>query len=535
MMLIAKTMSQRSLQFGLFTLDLQKLCLQGPSGEVELRPKSFEVLRYLVEHPGRVISKEEVMAAVWPDVVVTDDSLIRCISELRRAIGDEDQATVKTVPRRGYLFQVPVSPQAAPRERLDDTGVRSRPGKAAPAEPSARPSIVVLPFANLAGDPDEDYLSNGITEDILTELSRFSELRVIGRHSSFHYKDKEIVPGQISRELGVGYILEGSIQRGRDRVRITAQLTDATSGAHLWAERYDRTLDDVFAIQDEVVRTIAPLLVAHVRKAEVERTLLKPPATWQAYHYFMRGLDLHLAYQSSQDVSALHEARRLLEQSIAIDPAYARPYSALAVSHLSSWANYGDVDFLQSAALERAQEFARHAVQLDPQLAYAQATFAHVLTWARQHEVALGALQRALWLNPSYSHWQVAEVLMFAGELDRAVEGMQAYMRLDPFHPTSAIGWLGVAYFTLGRLTEALTLLRDAVARSPKRAMFQYWLAATYGQLGDVEAAQNQARTLLALQPAFTIMGTARPLAVFRSGAHADHFLAGLHKSGLPM
>ena len=153
------------------------------------------------------------------------------------------------------------------------------------------------------------------------------------------------MPGQIARELGVGYILQGSVQRGRDRVRITAQLTDAMTGAHLWAERYDRTLDDVFAIQDEVVRTIAPLLVAHVRKAEVERTLLKPPATWQAYHYFMRGLDLHLAYQSSQDVAALHEARRLLEQSIAIDPAYARPYSALAVSHLSSWTNYGDVGF----------------------------------------------------------------------------------------------------------------------------------------------------------------------------------------------
>ena len=291
----------------------------------------------------------------------------------------------------------------------------------------------------------------------MTELSRFSELRVIARHSSFHYKDKEIMPGQIARELGVGYILQGSVRRGRDRVRITAQLTDATTGAHVWAERYDRTLDDVFAIQDEVVRTIAPLLVAHVRKAEVERTLLKPPATWQAYHYFMRGLDLHLAYQSSQQVAALHEARRLFEQSIAIDPAYARPYSALAVSHLSSWANYGDADFLQSAALERAQEFARHAVQLDPQLAYAQATFAHVLTWGRQHEVALGALDRALLLNPSYSHWQVAAVLMFAGELDRAVDRMQAYMQLDPYYPTSAIGWLGVAYCTLGRFADALS------------------------------------------------------------------------------
>jgi adenylate cyclase len=329
-------MPQRSLQFGPFTLDLQRLCLNGPLREVELRPKSFEVLRYLAEHPGRVISKEELIASVWPDVIVTDDSLIRCISEVRRAIADQDQGIIKTVPRRGYLFQAEVS--ARPGESFSKQAEQARVPDGTAAELTNGPSIVVLPFANLAGDPEEDYLCNGITEDIITELSRFSELRVIARHSSFHYKDKEIMPGQIARELGVTYILQGSIRRGRDRVRITAQLTDATTGTHVWAEHYDRTLDDVFAIQDEVVRTIAPLLVAHVRKAEVERTLLKPPATWQAYHYFMRGLDLHLAYQSSQQGAALHEARRLFEQSIAIDPAYARPYSALAVSHLSSWA-----------------------------------------------------------------------------------------------------------------------------------------------------------------------------------------------------
>ena len=532
------TMSQRSLQFGPFTLDLGRLCLRGPSGEVELRPKSFEVLRYLAEHPGRVVSKEEVIAAVWPDVIVTDDSLIRCISEVRRAIGDEEPGGHQDCSQ-GAAICFKLRYRHAPKlERVTTRTRRSRDATRARGHSDcvpAGPSIVVLPFANLAGDPAEDYLSNGITEDIITELSRFSELRVIARHSSFHYKDKEVVPGQIGRELGVGYVLQGSVRRGRDRVRITAQLMDASTGAHLWAERYDRSLDDVFAIQDEVVRTIAPLLAAHVRKAEVERTLLKPPATWQAYHYFMRGLDLHLAYQSSQEVATLHEARRLLEQSIAIDPAYARPYSALAISHLSSWTNYGDADFLQSAALERAQKFARHAVQLDPQLAYAQATFAHVLTWGRQHEVALGALDRALRLNPSYSHWQVAAVLMFAGELDRAVESMKAYMQLDPYYPTSAIGWLGVAYCTLGRFGEALSLLREAVARSPKRAMFQYWLAAVYGHLGDADAARKQARTLLALQPSFTITGTAQPLAVFRNAAHSNHFLDGLRKSRLPM
>jgi tetratricopeptide (TPR) repeat protein len=248
----------------------------------------------------------------------------------------------------------------------------------------------------------------------------------------------------------------------------------------------------------------------------------------------MRGLDLHLAYQSSQEVTVLHEARRLLEQSIASDPNYARPYSALGISHLSSWTNYGDRDFLKPPAMERAHEFARRAVQLDPQLAYAQATFAHVLTWGRQHEVALGAVNRALQLNPSYRHWQVAAILMFAGELDRAVESMKAYMRLDPYYPTSALGWLGVAYCTLGRLNEALDLLRQAVARSPKRAMFHYWLAAVYGHLGDLGPAKEQAVRLLALQPDFTITGTARPLAAFRAATHVEHFANGLRRAGLP-
>ena len=531
-----RKMSQKSLQFGSFTLDLERFRLAGPEGEVELRPKSFEVLRYLAEHAGRMITKEEVISAIWPDVIVTDDSLIRCISEVRRAIRDKDQTTIKTIPRRGYVFEAQVSgslERAGRSEQRAELQALSAGGLAASRHDTA-PAIVVLPFTNLNGSVEDDYLANGFSEDVITELSRFSDLRVIARNSSFQYRSAAIDATQLGRELGIGYVLRGSIRRSHDRVRITAQLLDAVTGAHLWGERYDRSLDDVFAIQDAVVRQIAPLLVAHVRKVEVERTLLKPPATWQSYHYFMRGLDLHLAYQSSQDIAMLHEGRRLLEQSIAIDPGYARPYSALAVSHLSSWCNYGDSDFLKTPGLERAQQFARHAVQLDPQLAYAQATFAHVLTWCRQHQVAMAALSRALELNPSYRHWQVAAVLMFTGELEGAVESMKSYMQVDPYYPTSAIGWLGVIYCTLGRIVEARDLLRQAVARSPRRAMFQYWLAAVCGHLGRADDARDQAVTLLSLQPNFTISGTARPLAVFKIALHADAFLEGLRKCGLP-
>ena len=199
---------------------------------------------------------------------------------------------------------------------------------------------------------------------------------------------------------------------------------------------------------------------------------------------------------------------------------------------MSSWVNYGDDDFLRAAALERAYRFARHAVQLDPQLAYVQATFAHVLSWKREHEAALGALERVLALNPNYSHWQMASTRMWAGELEQAIENMKAYMRLDPYYPTSAIGWPGVACCTLGHFEEARTCLREAVARSPNRAMFHYWLASACGHIGDTTAAREQAQTLLRLQPSFTISGTARPLAVFRRPAHAELFFEGLRRAG---
>jgi TolB-like protein/Tfp pilus assembly protein PilF len=460
---------------------------------------------------------------------------------VRRAIADEKQLVLKTVPRRGYVFDGPVISASTPEPTLATN--TNRPEVPTLDEDRVRPQldgrtnvpfIAVLPFANLSGKLDEDYFSDGITEDIITELSRFSELRVIARHSSFQFKGKATDVRQIGRALCVQYVLEGSVRRGANRIRITAQLVDAATGAQRWAERYDRKLDDVFAIQDDVVCTIASLLIAHVRKAEVERSLLKPPTTWQAYDHFIRGVDMHLAYQSSQEVGTLRTGRRHLEDAISLDPTYARAHSALAVSHLSSWSNFGDPDFLQSAALERADQLARKAVQLDPQLAYAQATFAWVLTWRREHDAALSALDRALQLNPSYSHWQVSGIFMFSGELKRALEKMNEYMRLDPFYPTSAIGWLGVTQFALGKLPEARRLLRDAVALSPKRAMFHYWLAATVGEIGDADEMRRQAKALLTVQPSFTIADTARPLAVFRPAKVVQRFLEGLRKSGLP-
>jgi adenylate cyclase len=286
-------------QFGEYTLDITRGCLRTADHEVELRPKSFEILRLLVENSGRLVTKDELIRTAWPNVTVTDESLTRCISEMRQALADNDQRIIKTVPRRGYRFSIPVSrletgaalapqPAGANMERGRRSSAADLPLDQPPSDGAC---VAVLPFANLSGDLQQEYFSDGITEDIITELSRFSELLVIARNSTFQYKGKAVDVRQIGRELGARYVLEGSIRRAGDRIRINAQLIDAVTGIHRWAERYDRELSDVFAVQDEVARTIVAILAAHVTKAETDRTFLKPPATWEAYDYYLRGAE----------------------------------------------------------------------------------------------------------------------------------------------------------------------------------------------------------------------------------------------------
>src|SRR5262249_15050470 len=250
------------------------------------------------------------------------------------AITDDEQSMIKTVPRRGYRFAAPVvcvaasapaSQPALPTAESQPAGSNSgpkpppyTPAQAGEGRAGDRPSVAVLPFANLGGDLQQDYFSDGITEDITTELSRFSELMVIARNSSFQYKGKSVDIRQVGHELGARYVLEGSVRQSGDRIRIAAQLIDAMTGAHRWAERYDRELHDAFEVQDEVARTIATLLAAHVNRAEIERTLLKPPIAWEAYEYYLRGAEAFFLHTTRRTKASLYDARRLLEQCMEI-------------------------------------------------------------------------------------------------------------------------------------------------------------------------------------------------------------------------
>jgi adenylate cyclase len=396
-----------------------------------------------------------------------------------------------------------------------------------------KPSIAVLPFANLSGDPKQEYFADGVSEDIITELSRFSDLFVIARNSSFKYKGRAVDLRQVGRELGVRYALEGSIRRGGERVRISAQLIDSGTGAHRWAERYDCELKDVFTIQDEVARTIAGVLAAHVNKAEVERTLLKPPATWQAYDHYMRAAAAWAAFQSSWKVESLLETRQHLADSLKIDPKYARAYSLLAGTHRVAWLNPVNEEYLTPVALDRAISLARTAIEFDPNLPEAYAELGYNIIRKRDFHAAKVAAERAIALNPNFADYRVAQVFYSVGEPARAIEVAKTQMRLDPFHPHFAPLIAGVAYYMLKEYGEAHRWLREATGRAPNHQYGHAFLAAAYAQLGQLEDARAEAAEVLRVNPKYSI-GTQQQVSILKRAEDVEHLVEGLRKAGLP-
>jgi adenylate cyclase len=440
-------------------LDTDRRELRRGEDLLSVTPQVFDVLDYLIRNRERVVSKDDLIAAVWGGRIVSDAALTTRINVVRNAIGDsgKDQRLIKTLPRKGFRFvgavqegRVPAAATAAATPAEVRRSALPLPDK---------PSIAVLPFTNLSSDPDQEYLAAGIVEDMIIELSRFSELFVIARNSSFQYKGKSADVRQVGRELGVRYVLEGSIRRGGNRIRIAAQLIDAATGAHRWAERYDRKLEDVFALQDDVVRTIVTILAAHVRKAETERTRAKPPSSWQAYDYYLQGAEAFARFASSIRAEDIYEARRFLEKSLAIDANYARSCVLLANTYDAVRFHRLDSDFLNPAALDRAHQYARRAVELDPNLPEAHAMFGLVLTWMRQHDASITEIERAIALNPNYVDWRFGLALVLVGSPQRAIDVLESYMRLGPFHAPWASITMAVAHFMLENYPKALAIV----------------------------------------------------------------------------
>lgn len=511
------------------TLDLRRGCLLIADREVAMRPKGFALLRHLVENAGRLVSKDEAIAAVWGATVVTDDSIARCISDVRLAIDDRKHQAIKTVPRRGYIFTANVACKGQVDARADDTDA------AAPEHlPESKASIAVLAFTNLSGDPREEYLSDGISEDIITELSRFSELQVIARNSTFQFKGKSVDVRRIGRELGARYVLEGSVRRVGKRVRIVAQLIDSTSGAHRWAQRYDRTLGDMLNLQADLAGMIVSVLAAHVAKAEVERTLAKPPASWQAHDCYLRATALAGTYQSTLNRDQLHESRCLLRNALEFDREYARAHAALALGYVSSWVHRWDHDCAWPAAIDRAYDCAHSAVLLAPNLPEAHVSLGCVLSFKRQHEAAIAAFERAIVLNPNFTNWRYPFALILAGKPARAIYALRAHMSLDPFYEPQAPGLMGFACFMLKRYPEGLFHLGECVSRAPKLRLVRLWLAATYARMGERTKAIAERQEVLRIDPEYTIDGSAKLFLPFKRVQDGSHFYGGLRRAGIP-
>ena len=396
-------------------------------------------------------------------------------------------AVAVMVGTAGYLGVFPLRP---PTPRTDAGPALSLPDK---------PSIAVLPFTNMSGDPEQEYFSDGITEDIITDLSKSPALFVIARNSSFVYKERAVDVRRVGEELGVRYVLEGSVRKANDSVRITAQLVDAASGTHLWAERYDRDLKDIFAVQEEVAHEILSALVAKLKVAGPGargRTLIE---NLEAYDLYLRGMEFYRRHTKEANA----EARRLLAKAIELDPGFARAYSALGWTHFLDWALQWSHD---TGSLDHALDLAQSAIGLNPFQANAYHLLSHVYLWRKQHEQAIAAAEKAIALDPGNadSYAELGEVLAWSGRPEETIELVRKAMRLDPHHPMYYSWNIGHAYRLTGRFEEAIEAQRNALARNPDFLPSHAELAVNYGELGREKEQRAAVAECLRISPDIT-------------------------------
>jgi TolB-like protein len=409
------------------------------------------------------------------------------------------------------------------RVRLDGPAVEAGFETTAPARADT-PSIAVLPFTNMSGDPEQQYFSDGITEDIITELSRFTALEVVARNSTFVYRDQAVDVSEVGRKLGARYLLEGSLRKAGNRIRLTAQLIDVQSGMHLWAERYDRELEDIFAIQDELVHAIVAALAGRLRDADAKRSLMKPPDSLAAYDCYLRALDLDRKFDHESSLEGLEFARKAIE----LDPNFARAHALLAVSTVTI--GWFQIDSSQ-AHEDEILRIAKTAVSLDPQDSFCHWALGLVYIRRSELDLARDALERALSLNPhdatvwtDYAWYHVC-----VGEPERALQLLDEREAVDPIPPNWHWEIRGEALYCLGRYAEA-------VASYERLPELPFWvhrtLAACHGQLGDIDKAQSHWAQLLAAVPDskadrdFASIYSKEPAVI-------EHWYEGLQKAGL--
>jgi adenylate cyclase len=429
---------------------------------------------------------------------------------------DLGERELKNIAKPVQVFRI-APPQAAGAARA-----------AAPAVPH-KPSIAVLPFTNMSGDAEQEYFSDGMTEDVITDLSKISGLFVIARNSSFAYKGRSIKVQEIGRDLGVRFVLEGSIRKAGNRVRITAQLIDADSGGHLWAERFDRELTDIFATQDEVVEKIVAALAVNLTQGEAQRLRRRGTASVEAYETWLRAREL----LSRSTREAITQAKAMYRRAIEIDPNFAAPHAGLSLATISEYVSDWAAD--PEEALGEAERWARRALELDDQEPVSHMALGNVMLWRRNHDGALAEFGRMIELDPNFAqgHSATGMALMYAGRAAEALEAFAIAKRLDPHSPSIVLHFVAQANFSLGRYEAAAEYLLERIARTPATDSSRMLLAACYGHRDRADEARAAWAGLMKVNPEFSLAQRARVLP-YKEPRDFQRIADGLAKAGLP-
>jgi len=392
-----------------------------------------------------------------------------------------------------------------------------------------KPSIAVLPFVNMSGDPSQEYFSDGITEQIINGLSKVLNLFVIARNSSFAYKGKSVNVQQVGKELGVRYVLEGSVQKAGERVRITAQLIDSTTGYHLWSENYDRDLSDIFALQDEITLKIMFTMQIKLTFGEQARLWEKGTTNIQAYDMFMRGIDFYFRHNEKDN----RQAQQFYKEAINIDKAYAFPYAMLGFSHiLDLLYGWGESPI---KSFEQAETCAEQALTLNDSLDLSHLLMGWIHLFKRQHDEAIKEVERAIKLNPNgaMAHASLGLILVFSDKTELAIKFLKRAFRLDPIPPHHFYTYLAVAHRNNGEYEKAIDLAEKGLSGNPDQVTGYLILAASYSLLNRAEEAHKAVEEVLRINPNFSLEYHGKMLPYKNQGA-LDKYINALRKAGLP-
>ena len=507
-------------RFNQHILDTESLELKADADVITLEPQVFLLLQYLIENRGRAVLKDDIIGAVWDGRIVSDSALSYAIKAARVAVGDDGkkQTVIRTLHRRGFRFVADVT-EGAPTANTETP-------QASAQTSSNNASIAVLPFDNLSGDPEQDFICDGISADIIAGLSRIGAFFVIARNSTFQYKGTSPDVRQVATDLGVRYVLEGSVQSTKDRMRISVQLIDGGAGQSLWAERYDRNFQDLFDVQDEITASIIAQLEPELSRAEVARSKSRPPENLDAWGLYHRGM-LALRRHTKDD---LQQACDLFEDALRRDPTFASAHAGLSWC----WSEESMLGFFThdpAKIIERA----RKAVQIDDRNAVAHLALSWGYFIARQIEPAIDEANKALQINPNfaYGHVHLAAPLVHSGRAAEGIPHVELAIKLSPADPSMA------AWRT--RLAIAHLYMEDhELAAETARQSAQIWdvwlpqsiLTAALAHLDRADEAALACHELERRQPGITIsfVQTIYPTVHQPS---LNHFLSGLRKAGL--